>query len=201
MSKPHSLGSSIAIAEIVSSGASLGAVWLLGKHEHAIDPVRDYVATHIVYPCEHCMDSGSSSKSPHTGKYDPEMMKKAKERATLLVKGAIMLGTGFAAHLPTQMAMEGKYDVKEFKKVITGKSLGVGATLATLWLAEKAKPGLITDVEDKLKHAMGKPDCPPGEQSDACRRQDDFCKLIVLDLPSSVLSGLVNYCFARGRAP
>src|SRR5579872_3914621 len=103
----HSLGMSIAVAEGVSSAASLGAVWMLGKHEHLIEPVRDYVATHIVYPCEHCI-CGDDPKKPHTGKYDPELMHQAKRKARWLVKGAIMMATGFPTYVPTQMAMEGE---------------------------------------------------------------------------------------------
>lgn len=194
----HSLGTSIAIAEGVSSAASLGAVWLLGKNEHLIDPARDFVARHIIYPCEKCMGM-ENAKTPHTGKYDPQLMENAKQRASLLLKGAFMLTAGFATHVPTQMLMEGRTDMSEFKKVVTGKGLGVGATLVSLWLAEKARPGIIEEMEGKLKKAMGKPDCKPGQEGEACRRQDDFCKLLVLDIPSSVMSGLVNYCFARGR--
>jgi len=199
MLKHHSLGSSIAVAEGVSTAAEVGAVWLLGENDHLIEPVRDFVAKRIIYPCERCMGE-DTSKTPHQGKYDPELLEKARKRASLLVKGTIMMAAGFATHVPTQMAMEGRFDAREIKKVVMGKGLGVGATLVSLWLAEKARPGIVGEAEDKLKKVLGRPECPPGEKGEACRRQDDFCKLLVLDIPSSVMSGLVNYCFTRGRA-
>lgn len=199
MTTHHSLGTSIAVAEGVSTLGELGAVWLLGKNEHLIEPARNFVARHIVYPCEHCLGE-EGSKEPHAGKYDPELMKKANKRATLLVKGTIMTAAGFATHLPIQMAMEGRYDVKELKKVAMGKGLGMGTTLVALWLAEKVHPGIIDKMDEKIKHVLGKPDCKHGEEKAAGRTQDDFCKLLVLDIPTSVVSGLVNYFFTRGRA-
>jgi hypothetical protein len=194
-----SIGQSIAIAVGTSTAASMGAVWALDKHPRIIAGAVEFVAKHVIYPCEHCLGAPAPKQTDKA--YDPGLLEVARRKATLLVKGALMMGVGFATHIPTQLVMEGKLgDMKELRQVVMGKSLGLGVTLMTGWLAEKVHPGMIDSLEHTVQKVISPTSiCAEGEKDPKCPLKDDFCKLLVLDIPSSVCSGLVNYCFSRGR--
>ena len=181
-----SLGKSIAIAETVSSAASLGAVWLVGRHPQMIAPAKQFVAEHVLYPIMSKQLTASSTQEEKDS-----LMKKAVDRASLFLKGIVMVSASFATHIPTQMALEGKCDLKEFKKVVLGKSIGLTAATGALALVNVMKPGVIGKVEDTIADTLSH--CTNTTSQDECAANKELCKLMLIDIPSSLFAGLVNY--------
>jgi hypothetical protein len=184
-----SLGTSIAAAESISSVISLGAVWLVGKNPQMIAPAKEFLASHIFYPVMAKRASHASDQA------DPEnIMEKAERKASVLLKGMVMVGTSFASHLPIQMLLEGQYDIKELRKVVLGKSLGLATAMGTLMLINHIKPGTIGQIEDRLCKDLF--DCNENTSKEACeakKETKEMCKLMMVDIPSSIIAGVVNY--------
>jgi len=188
---PHaSLAVSIAAAESISSAASLGAVWFVGHNPQMIAPTKKFLTEHIIYPV---MKSYSDSASSQNDSGD--LLKKAEQKASLLLKGAIMVGSSFVAHVPTQMFLEGKYDLKELKKVVAGKSVGLAMAMASLAFIDYIKPGAIGKIEDGIGDSLFH--CHEAKSPEHCEADKELCKLMVIDIPSSAIAGLVNYQFAK----
>lgn len=109
------LAASIAFAEAASSVVSIGAVIATMHKPELVAPIQHFVADRIVYPV---MKAMNSEQLP-----EDALREKANERGSLLTKGAVMVGTGFASHLPIQLAMNGGFHMKEFKQAALGKSI------------------------------------------------------------------------------
>jgi len=188
-----SLGTSIAVAEAVSSAASLGSVWLIGNHPGLIQPIKEFVAKQFIYPrmCQHAAEH----PDPLTPEDPAELMKRAEQKASVLLKGIIMVGTTFATHIPTQMMLEGRHDAKEFKKVVLGKSLGLATAMGTLAVINAVKPGMVDNFENQMSDKMFH--CKETDPSDNCEKHRELFKLMMIDLPSSVVAGLMNYQLTR----
>ena len=181
-----SLGKSIAVAELSSSVASLGSVWLVGRNPQIIKPAKQFLAKHIFYPAM----AGNTPPECEQSKID-ELIKKAEQKASVFLKGIIMVGASFASHIPVQMAMEGRHDMQEFKKVVIGKSVGIGGALGALSLINYLNPGSIERVEDAIGSSLFH--CHQGKSEEACEADKELTKLMVIDVPSSIIAGLINY--------
>jgi hypothetical protein len=175
----------IVVAECASSAVSLGAVLAMQHYEHALHPLRDFIAERFIYPV-------MANKAVHADidKSDP-LLDKARDRATMLVKGGVMVAAGFASHIPIQLALEKQFDPKSFKQVFMGKGAGLGVALGSIAIVNSVMPNLLPAVQKLLCPVLAPfmPQCDDHGYSAA----KTACQLMTVEIPSSVISGFVNY--------
>ena len=182
----------IAIAEIASSAVSLGTVVVMSHAEESLRPMQEWIARHIVYPLSHQNETTPPSDN------DPEF-KKAMAQSSMLMKGSAMLGTGFLSHVPIQLAMEGHFDPESIKHVVFGKAAGVGTALGSIAILNQAAPNVIPQVQSSLCPIIDRcMQTKDTKKSDATR---EACQLLTVEIPSSVISGLMNYYITRRGMP
>ena len=178
----------IIFAEGGSTLVSLGAVAAM-SHSKSLVPVRNFIAKRFIYP--HLADQPTPTGIDES---DP-LFEKACNKADLLIKGGIMVGAGFTSHVPIQLALEGHCDAKSFHHVILGKSAGIGVALGSVFLISHLAPNFM--------HSMHKIICPilahcvPQGDDHGHANSHEVCKLMTLEIPSSIISGLVNYSITR----
>ena len=187
------LARSIAIAEGTSTAVSLGSIWAMQKYPQALAPLQGYLADTLIYPAlaRHTPPTSETQKTP--------LKKTASERASLLIKGATMIGVGFAAHVPIQMALEGRFDRAGLKSAAFGKSAGLGVSLGSILLLNQLAPKALPAVQQAI-YPLVKPFLPKDERGRDSRQAEEVAKLLILDVPASVVAGLINYAtHRRGR--
>ena len=186
---PKSLIVPIAVAEGASTLVSLGAVLAMARCGSVIDPVRDFVARHFIYPMT------AHKFAPANIDTNDPLYEKARDQANILVKGGVMVGAGFASHVPIQLALEGHYDVKSFHQVAMGKSAGLGVALGSIVLLNTLAPKVLTALQKAVCPILA-PYLPQGCDH-GCTYAKEACQLMTVEIPSSIISGLVNYAITR----
>src|SRR5581483_6915335 len=134
---PKSIIVPIAAAEGASTLVSMGAVLAMARCESAINPVRDFVAKHFIYPMM------AHKPAPAGIDTSDSVFDKACDKATMLIKGGAMVGAGFASHVPIQLALEGHCDAKSIRQVVIGKSTGIGVALGSIVLLNRFMPKVL----------------------------------------------------------
>ena len=179
----------IVVAECASSAVSLGAVLAMQHYEYSLHPLRDFIAERYIYPV-------MANKAVHADidKNDP-LLDKARERATMLVKGGVMVAAGFASHIPIQLALEGQFDIQSFRQVFMGKGAGLGVALGSILILNSVVPALIPSIQKLLSPVLAPfmPQC--GDHGYSAAKV--ACQLMTVEVPSSVISGLVNYAITK----
>ena len=197
---PSNLALAICAAEGLSAGVSVGAAWLVTKNPQMIEPARDFIAGHVILPF-----MGKNTKDPSKPE-DAKLYEQAQEKASVMLKGVIMTGAGFASFVATQCAMEGRFDGKELGQVVKGKSLGLAATIASMAAVNKLAPGVMHKVEDAAdaiaaplcglhKHSESPNDKGPDSQ---CEQTRELARLGAVEVISSVICGGTNYLLTKG---
>ena len=179
---------SIAFAETASSVVSIGAVIGVMHHPGLVAPLQAFVEKHIVKPI---LQHTESKDMP------PDALDaKAHENASLLTKGGVMVATGFALHLPVQLAMNGGFHVQELKQAALGKTLGMTTAIAGMGMLNHGAP----QVMQRAEHAVCNTMLPmlPKEEEKGRKSPMEICKLALLEVPSSLVSGAINYRISRG---
>lgn len=186
---PHS-AAPIALAEAGSTAVSLGAVWALENHRETIQPLQDYISRTVIYPslAKHTPPADDAAKE--------KLQHEASNRASLIIKGAGMITAGFAAHIPLQLALEGKFRPTDFYRATLGKSIGLGTALGSIVVLNKVAPSAMPALQNAI-FPLIKPLLPKDERGQDSRGAEEVAKLLILDVPSSVIAGLVNYHFGR----
>lgn len=177
----------IAIAEGGSTAVSMGALWVMERTE-GLHPIQNALAKYIIYPS--LIKTAYPTPAEHQA-----AMAQANEQASVLVKGAGMLGAGFAAHIPLQLALEKKVDAKGFRTAVLGKGVGVATSLGTIIMLGQVAPSFLPKLQETLAPIIS-PFLPKDSKDDS-RRNDEVAKLLILDLTSSAIAGLVNYGFSH----
>jgi|GEM_PF-6078467 len=175
----HSLLPSIAFAESLSTITSLGTVWFTTTKTNVcelIEPVKEFLAEHIFFPV-------SQNKE------------QAKDCASMFLQGFIMLGMDFTTTITGQMLAEGEFSRKELQKAATGKAFGVGTTLVTLELLKHSFPDLMEKVENTIIQHL--PDFMKQELKENPEGQKEIAHMLVIAIPSTVISALVSYFTQR----
>jgi len=118
--KHHSLGGSIAFAESTSTVVALGVVWLITAQKNMVNflaPAKEFVAKKIIYPfiCGKPLPDGTIDS-------EENYMAKAREKASSLLKGVIMVGTDFAVTVAAQAIAEGDLAHMNFKRLQKAKA-------------------------------------------------------------------------------
>jgi len=156
-----------------------------------VAPIQHFVADRIVYPV---MKAANSESIP-----EDALREKATARASLLTKGAVMVGTGFASHLPIQLAMNGGFHMKEFKQAALGKSIGMVSAIAGIGALDYVAPNVMKTAEKSICGTL----TPlfPDEQGGGKKHNapKEICQLALIEIPSSVVSGLINYRISRAH--
>lgn len=179
----------ILAAEAGSTAVSLGALAIIERNPKSIGGFKDYLARTALYP-------SIARKNPEQDAQ--ASMQQAQQRASLLVKGTAMIGAGFLSHLPIQMAMEGRLSGEGLKHAAFGKGVGVVATLGSILLIDKLAPNLLPSLQNAL-YPLVKPLLPKDEKGRDSRNAEEVAKLLILDVPSSIAAGLINYKWSKGR--
>lgn len=178
MRTKHSVGP-IAISEAASSCVSIGSVILMAHHDRQMEPLRNFLAERCFYPLMKRRPKDLS---------DEEAREQAHKHASAFLKGAIMIGTGFASHIPLQLALEKHCDATSFKRVVFGKTIGVSVALGGLGLLRSVAPEILPKAQAASAHVLRR--FFPGKSHQTL---EEVCALLFLDIPSSLIAGLVNY--------
>lgn len=178
----------IAIAEIASSAVSLGTIVVMSHTQESLRPMQEWIARHIVYPLSH--------RNEYTAPADdnPEFQK-ALAQSSMLIKGGAMLGTGFLSHIPIQLALEGHFDPESIKHVVFGKAAGVATALGSIAVLNQAAPSVIPQVQSSLCPIIDR--CMNTSDTKKSNATREACQLLTVEIPSSVISGLMNYYITR----
>jgi hypothetical protein len=180
----------IAFAEGASTAVSMGALLVMEHHPRLIAPARDFVARHFI---------GPSLQRKHPADSPDTIAKAAQQRASLLVKGAGMIAAGFIAHIPLQLAVEGSFHPSEVKQAVFGKTVGVAGSLGCIMLIDQLAPNALPALQ-KAIYPLVKPMLPKDHRGRETRGAEEIAKLLILDIPSSIAAGLLNYqMMRRGR--
>jgi hypothetical protein len=181
---------SIAIAEGASTLVSMGSIWLMQHHPKALGGLTEYVQNTVIYPCM------AKRTPPQTPEQEATLKSTAHARASLLVKGATMVGTGFAAHIPIQMALEGRFDRHGLKTAVFGKSAGLAISLGSIAVINRVVPSALPTLQNAI-FPLVKPFLPQDDRGRDSRQAEEVAKLLILDLPSSAVAGLINYATTK----
>lgn len=192
-SRPHSKSRflPIAIAEGGSTGVSLAALWALERNEGLLAPLQQQLSQALFYP------DLRRRHQPSSPDQEAELQRRAMLRASVTLKGVAMIGTGFVAHLPIQLALEGKVDGVAFRQAAVGKGAGVAVALGSIIALNKFAPSAMASLQNALTPIL-KPFLPKDRKSDS-HSQDEVAKLLIVDLTSSAIAGLANYAITRKR--
>ncbi|PZP84790.1 MAG: hypothetical protein DI582_07770 [Azospirillum brasilense] len=181
---------SIAIAEGASTLVSMGSIWLMQHHPGPLRGLTNYVQDTAIYP-------GMAKKTPpQNAEQEAALKAAAHTRASLLVKGATMVATGFAAHVPIQMALEGRFDRHGLKTAVFGKSAGLAISLGSIAVVNRVAPSALPALQNAI-FPLVKPFLPKDERGRDSRQAEEVAKLLILDLPSSAVAGLINYATTK----
>ncbi len=180
----------IAIAEAGSTAVSLGAVWVMGHYPGTIKPLQDYVSRTVIYP------SLAKHRPPSDDAAKEKLQQEASNRASLIIKGVGMIGSGFAAHLPLQLALEGKFTGTGFRTAATGKTIGVATALGSILLLNRIAPDAMPALQNAI-FPLIKPLLPKDDRGRDSRGAEELAKLLIIDVPSSIVAGLINYHVGR----
>ncbi len=186
---PRSIIAPIAVAEGASSLVSMGAVLAMAHCESAVSPARNFIARHFIYPMM------AHKPAPADIDTSDPLFHKACDQATMLVKGGVMVGAGFASHIPIQLAMEGHCDAKSFRQVLMGKSAGLGVSLGSIFLVNSVMPQVLPAIQKAICPVLA-PYLPQGSDHGSSAAEET-CHLMTVEIPSSIISGLVNYGITR----
>lgn len=189
---PNSLSAapSIAIAEGASTLVSLGSIWMMQHHPGPLNGLTNYVQDTLIYP-------GMARKTPpQSPEQEAALKASAHAHASLLVKGATMVTTGFAAHVPIQMALEGKFDRHGLKTAVFGKSVGLAISLGSIAVVNRVAPAALPALQNAI-FPLVKPFLPKDDRGRDSRQAEEVAKLLILDLPSSAVAGLINYATTK----
>lgn len=178
----------IAVAEGSSTLVSLGALWLMEKLDKPLDPLQHYLTRTLVYP-----QMAKGKPLPENPEIDLTYQK-AFERASLIIKGTGMVGVGFASHIPIQLALEGKSDAKSLGVAVVGKGVGIGVSLGSIMLLNKFAPDVMPAIQNAI-YPIIEPLLP--KNSKDRKSAEEVAKLIILDVPSSIIAGFINYAVAH----
>lgn len=186
---PHS-AAPIALAEASSTAVSLGAVWAMERFPKSTEPLKDYLSRTVIYPdlAKHHAPSDETTQQ--------KLQQEASNRASLIIKGAGMISAGFIAHIPLQLAIEGKFSRADFSRAAIGKSIGLGVALGSILTVNKIAPNAMPALQNAI-YPLIKPLLPKDESGRDSRGAEEVAKLLILDVPSSVIAGLINYQISR----
>lgn len=179
----------ILAAEAASTAISLGALALMQHHAGALKPLKQYLARTTIYPT-------LARHNPHEDQ--AQLMHKAEDEASLSIKAVGMVGAGFLSHLPIQMGMEGKLSGEGLRHAAIGKGVGLGAALGSIVVVNKVAPNMLPALQNAL-FPIVKPFLPKDEKGRDSRQAEEVAKLLILDIPSSIAAGLINYQWAKTR--
>lgn len=179
--------SAIAFAEGGSTVVSLGSIAVMEAMPKTMEPLYTWAAHHIIYP--HL----AKAHPPKTPQEEAGLRAYAHRRASLFVKAGAMIGTGFVAHIPMQLAMEKRLHAEGFRDAFVGKGTGLAVSLGSILVLNRVAPGAIPAMQKALAPIIAPfiPDAPDTKRDEARVRQ--IANLLILDMPSSVISGLANY--------
>lgn len=177
----------IAFAEGGSTAVSMGALMLMERKPSLIAPMRDWLARRVIYP-------SLQTKDPLTN--HTALMQQATDRASLLVKGTGMIGAGFVSHLPIQLALEGEFHLSGLKSAAFGKTLGVAGSLGSIMVIDHLAPSALPALQNAI-YPLVKPLLPKDARGKETRGAEEIAKLLILDVPSSIATGLINYSMTR----
>jgi hypothetical protein len=177
----------IAFAECGSTAVSMGALVLMERKPGLITPLRDWVARAIIYP---------HLQQRHPQGDSPTLLKQATDQASLFVKGTVMMGAGFVSHVPIQLALEGAFHGEALKTAVFGKTVGLAGSLGSILVIEKLAPNALPALQNAL-YPLIKPLLPKDERGRESRGAQEVAKLLMIDVPSSVVAGVLNYQLAR----
>lgn len=179
----------ILAAEAGSTAVSLAALGFMERYPTSIRGLKEQLARTTIYPT-------LARKHPEQ---DPQtLMDQAEQRASLLIKGTAMMGAGFLSHLPIQMAMEGRLSGEGLKHAAVGKGVGVGVALGSIMVVDKIAPNALPALQNAI-YPLVKPLLPKDEKDRDSRNAEEIAKLLILDVPSSIAAGLINYKWAKAR--
>lgn len=179
----------ILVAEAGSTLVSLGTLALMERQSGALQSLKHSLARTTIYPA-------LARKHPDQ---DPQtLMAKAENQASLAIKGTAMMGAGFLSHLPLQMAMEGRVTGEGLKHAAVGKGVGLGVALGSIMVVDKVAPTMLPVLQNAI-YPLVKPLLPKDEKGRDSRGAEEVAKLLILDIPSSVAAGLINYRWAEAR--
>ena len=178
----------LALAEAGSTAVTLGSLWAMERGESLFEPLQHYLTRTIVYPS---MFKGK--QVPDASEKDPTYQR-AYERSSLIVKGVGMNVVGIAAHVPLQMALEGKTDAKSFGIMAAGKTLGVGVSLGSILTLNKIVPEFLPSLEKAMMPVIAP--LLPKDKEDR-KAAEEVAKLLILDIPATAISLVVNYTVAH----
>lgn len=179
----------ILAAEAGSTAVSLAALAVMERKPGTIQSLKEFLARTTIYPS---LARKHPEQSPET------LQKQAEDKASLLVKGAVMIGAGFVSHLPIQMALEGRITGEGLQHAAVGKGVGVAVSLGSIMLIDKLAPRLLPSLQNAL-YPLVKPLLPKDERGRDSRGAEEVAKLLILDVPSSIAAGLINYKWAKAR--
>ena len=180
----------IALAEVASTGVSLGALWAMEHDCDKLEPLKSYIARTIIYP------SMAKHHPPEDEAAKEKLWQGAINHASLGIKAVGMIGAGFVAHIPLQLALEGKFHGSGFCTAAVGKSVGLSAALGSIVLLNRVAPNAMPALQNAIFPII-KPLLPKDERGRDSRGAEEVAKLLVLDMPSSIMAGLVNYYVGR----
>lgn len=179
----------ILAAEAGSTAVSMGVLAAIERNPASIGGLKEYLARTTIYP----------SIARRHPEQDPQTsMQQAEQRASLILKGTAMIGAGFLSHLPLQMAMEGRLSGEGLRHAAVGKGVGIAATLGSILVIDKLAPNLLPALQNAI-YPLVKPLLPKGEKERDSRNAEEIAKLLILDVPSSIAAGLINYKWAKAR--
>lgn len=188
-SKNSSTLKPILVAEAGSTAVSFGALGLMERSASAWRPFKEYLARTTIYP---------TLARQHPEQAPEELKEKSEQKASLLIKGAGMIGAGFVSHLPLQMAFEGRVSREGLKHAAVGKGVGLGVSLGSIMVIDKIAPSLLPALQNAI-YPLVKPLLPKDEKDRGSRNAEEIAKLLILDVPSSIAAGLINYKWAKAR--
>ena len=177
----------ILIAEAGSTFVSLGALGLMEHQASALKPLKEFLARTTIYP---------AMAKAHPEQDQAALMKKAEDRASLAIKGVGMIGAGFVSHIPIQLAAEGKFSGEGMRHAAIGKGVGLAVSLGSIVAVNKIAPNLLPALQNAL-YPLVKPLLPKDDRGRDSRNAEEVAKLLILDIPSSIAAGLINYHWAR----
>lgn len=176
------------IAEGGSSAVSLGALWAMERAEGLFEPLQHHLARTVIYP-----SLAKGQPLPEQPETDPTY-KRAYERSSLIVKATGMNVAGLVAHIPLQMALEGKSDARSFGIMVAGKTLGIGVSLGSILALNKVAPSLMPSLEKAIMPIIAP--LLPKDKEDR-KAAEEVARLLILDVPATAISLLVNYAVAH----
>lgn len=187
--KNHSKLTPILAAEAGSTAISLAALGLMERYPQSIQGLKQSLARSTIYP---------ALARQHPEQSPEQLIEKAEQRASLIIKGVGMMGAGFVSHLPIQLALEGRLSGEALKHAAVGKAVGVTAALGSIVLVNKIAPNALPALQNAI-YPLVKPLLPKDERGRDSRGAEEVAKLLILDIPSSIAAGLINYKWAKAR--